>query len=364
MPGGNGVVPNKEEAIKIAQKIRYPVIIKAAAGGGGKGMRLIENRAMMKDAFEAASREALNAFGDDAMYIEKFISEPHHVEIQVFGNGKGKAIHLWERECSIQRRHQKIWEESPAPVLNQYPKTLEAMFDAAIEISEKIHYAGAGTIEFIVDGNGNFYFLEMNTRLQVEHPVTEWIAGVDLVAWQLMLATGEFKLPQTSPERHGSAIEVRIYAEDPSTFLPAPGPIGIIEPPSGPFVRWDSAVHGRSEISMYYDPMIAKLSVWGPDRETAMNRLQLALSELRVEPPKKPDGTVIGSLRTNLPLLRKLVQHKVVRIGHTTTDLIQRHPELISGDSSELSREAAIAISLFQLMGCYSSLLVFVLLVL
>jgi acetyl-CoA carboxylase biotin carboxylase subunit len=347
VPGSPGVVKTADEAARIAKGIGYPILLKAAAGGGGKGMRRVDSEAEIASAFEGATREALGAFGDGSMYVEKLILEPHHVEIQVFGDGKGKAIHLGERECSIQRRHQKVWEESPAPILNQYPKTREAMFESAVRIAEHVKYAGAGTFEFIVDGDGNFYFLEMNTRLQVEHPVTEWVTGVDLVAWQLLLAAGELKWPSI-PERRGSAIEVRLYAEDPHSFLPAPGALGEIQLPTGAFVRSDSAFTGPGEVSVHYDPMIAKISVWAPTREEAVERLRVALDEARVEPPKKRDGTRIGSLRTNLSFLQRLVNNPDAIAGKTTTDLIARHPSLTDKESSPPTLEAAIALATFQ----------------
>lgn len=353
VPGSAGAVPNDKELKRVAQEIGYPVLLKAAAGGGGKGMRRVDTEADLTSAFEAASREALGAFGDGAMYVEKYILEPHHVEIQVFGDGKGGAIHLGERECSIQRRHQKVWEESPAPILNDYPKTREAMFADAIRITKHVQYSGAGTLEFIVDGQGNHYFLEMNTRLQVEHPVTEWVTGVDLVAWQLLLAAGEFSLPPV-PERRGSAIEVRLYAEDPCSFLPAPGPLGAIQLPSGPFVRSDTAFTGPGEVTVHYDPMIAKISVWGPSRQEAVNRVRAALDSTQVLPPRRADGTRIGSLKTNLSFLQRLARNESVIAGQTTTDLIGRFPELTqeSGASEEvlMSLEAAIAVSLSQIL--------------
>lgn len=348
VPGSAGVVKNAAEAQKIAETIGYPVLLKAAAGGGGKGMRRVDSSSELASAFEGATREALGAFGDGSMYVEKLILEPHHVEIQVFGDGKGGAIHLGERECSIQRRHQKVWEESPAPILNRFPQTREAMFEAAVRVARHVKYAGAGTFEFIVDGKGSFYFLEMNTRLQVEHPVTEWVTGVDLVAWQLLLAAGELELPQV-PERRGSAIEVRLYAEDPQTFLPAPGPLGLIELPTGAFVRTDSAFNGAGEVSVHYDPMIAKISVWAPTREEAISRMRVALDQARIEPPKKEGGVRQGSLRTNLPFLRKLVRNSTVISGNTTTDLIQSHPDLTSESETEISLEVALATAVFQL---------------
>jgi len=348
VPGSAGVVKTPLEAQAIAESIGYPVLLKAAAGGGGKGMRRVDSSAELISAFEGATRESLSAFGDGSMYVEKLILEPHHVEIQVFGDGKGGAIHLGERECSIQRRHQKVWEESPAPILNRFPKTREAMFHAAVLVAKHVQYAGAGTFEFIVDGKGNFYFLEMNTRLQVEHPVTEWVTGVDLVAWQLLLAAGEFELPKI-PERRGSAIEVRLYAEDPQTFLPAPGPLGRIALPSGGFVRTDTSYSGAGEVSVHYDPMIAKISVWGATREEAVARMRVALDEARVEPPKKGAGVSQGSLRTNLPFLRRLVRNATVISGNTTTDLIQSHPELTASSEELISFEGALAAALFEL---------------
>ncbi|MEK7689572.1 MAG: biotin carboxylase N-terminal domain-containing protein, partial [Bdellovibrionota bacterium] len=228
VPGSAGAVSNHAEAKKIAREIGYPILLKATAGGGGKGMRWVDSEKEIDTAFDGASREALGAFGDGSLYIEKYILEPHHVEIQIFGDGKGGAIHLGERECSIQRRHQKVWEETPAPILNRHAETREKMFANALRITAAVKYAGAGTFEFIVDGQGNHFFLEMNTRLQVEHPVTEWVTGVDLVAWQLQLAAGDWTLPPSPIARTGSAIEVRVYAEDSAHFLPAPGPHGSI----------------------------------------------------------------------------------------------------------------------------------------
>ena len=350
IPGSKGAVEDATIAKRVASDIGYPVLLKAAAGGGGKGMKRVDHESEMEAAFESATRESLGAFGDGSLYVEKFILDPHHVEIQVFGDGKGRAIHLGERECSIQRRHQKVWEETPAPILEHFPKTREAMFSAAVKIAESIKYSGAGTLEFIVDGQGRFYFLEMNTRLQVEHPVTEWVTGVDLVAWQLWLATGEMQQLPAIPARTGSSIEARLYAEDPITFLPAPGPLQLIHLPSGSFVRSDSAFSGPGEVSVHYDPMIAKISVWRPTRELAVERMRAALDEVRVLPPKRPNGVRIGSLRTNLSFLRRLVRNPMVKSGQTTTDLIARHPDLTATVQEQPSLEAALAVSLHQML--------------
>lgn len=345
VPGSPGAIQSAQEAKAFAQKVGYPVLLKAAAGGGGKGMRRVESDSEIDSAFEGASREALSAFGDGSLYVEKWILKPHHVEIQVFGDGKGGAIHLGERECSIQRRHQKIWEEAPAPILDRFPKTREKMRESALVLTQGIKYRGAGTLEFIVDEAGNYYFLEMNTRLQVEHPVTEWITGVDLVEAQLRLAQGKWK-PEPV-EFRGVALEVRIYAEDPETFLPAPGPLGLIHWPSGPFVRVDTAFsHG--EVSRHYDPMIAKISVWGRDRTETIARLRVALGECRILPPSGRDGMRVGGLRTNLPLLRKLAENPAVINGETPTDLIPNFPELTQS-VSEPSVSAAIAAAIFEL---------------
>ncbi len=347
VPGSAGVVSSASEAEKIADKIGYPILLKAAAGGGGKGMRRVDRKQDVANAFDAATRESQGAFGDGALYVEKLVLKPHHVEIQVFGDGKGGAVHLGERECSIQRRHQKVWEETPSPLLEKFPKTREAMFKASLKIVQSIRYRGAGTIEYIVDEKGKFYFLEMNTRLQVEHPVTEWVTGVDLVAWQLLLAEGNLKLGR-SPERRGSAIEVRLYAEDPSHFLPAPGPIGEIDWPFGPFVRVDTGFLKSGEVSLHYDPMVAKISVWGATREEAIQRLRVALLETRIEAPKKNKGVQIGSLKTNLHFLRRLVEDSKVLKGDTATDLISLMP---SDRELPFTFESAVALSIFELIG-------------
>lgn len=363
VPGSPGAVKSVEEAISFARQVKFPVLLKATAGGGGKGMRRVDSESELASAFESASREALAAFGDGSMYVEKYIVEPHHVEVQVFGDGKGKAVHLGERECSIQRRHQKVWEESPSPILELHPETRAKMLEAAVRVASEIKYASAGTFEFIVDGAGDFYFLEMNTRLQVEHPVTEWVTGVDIVAWQLLLAAGEFELPaQSQIQTQGAAIEVRVYAEDPRTFLPAPGKLGKVTQPNGPFLRWDSSYESVSqnagEVSMFYDPMIAKLSVWGKSRAEAVARMRVALDELAIEPPKTNSGESKGSLRTNVVFLQRLSRNADVLAGNTTTDLIPRNPELVAEDpglgasektNSTSDHDLALAVSILKL---------------
>lgn len=348
VPGSPGALKDIGEVIAFAKKIGFPILLKAAAGGGGKGMRRVDKEDELASAFEGASREALNSFNDASVYIEKYVLKPHHVEIQVFGDGKGGGVHLGERECSIQRRHQKVWEETPAPILERFPKTREAMFEAALRLVKHVKYAGAGTLEFIVDEEGGFYFLEMNTRLQVEHPVTEWVTGVDLVAWQLQLAAGEWKQPEI-PVREGSSIEVRLYAEDPETFLPAPGKIGEIRLPSGTFVRVDSAFTRAGEVSVNYDPMISKISVWAPTRLQAIDRMRIALSETAVYPAALRNGAPDGSLKTNLHFLKKLVNDEKVIKGDTSTDLIPSSPELTKFESKQADLDALVAAALFQM---------------
>jgi len=352
VPGSPGAVPDSAEAARFAAQVGYPVLLKAAAGGGGKGMRRVDSESEIHAAFESSSREALGAFGDGSMYVEKLILRPHHIEVQVFGDGKGGAIHLGERECSIQRRHQKVWEESPSPLMERFSEARQRMFDCAVHVAREVKYAGAGTFEFVADEQGNFYFLEMNTRLQVEHPVSEWVNGVDLVAWQILLAAGQFSLPkQESLTRRGSSIEVRLYAEDPLTFLPAPGAIGSVQYPSGAFVRVDAAVTEAAEVPMHYDPMIAKVSVWGATRTEAVNRMRVALDETRVEPPKKLSGEAQGSLKTNLSFLKRLARHPRVIEGDTTTDLIasdpaltQPAPQLTGQEKGDWEAQIALAI--------------------
>ncbi|EEE40460.1 acetyl-CoA carboxylase biotin carboxylase subunit [Prochlorococcus marinus] len=282
VPGSKGLLSNIDEAYKLADDIGYPVIIKATAGGGGRGMRLVENSDNLEKMFKAAQGEAEAAFGNDGLYMEKFIKKPRHVEIQILADRSGNVVHLGERDCSVQRRHQKLLEESPSPAINA--ELRKKMGNAAIAAAKSIGYEGAGTVEFLVDDDDNFYFMEMNTRIQVEHPVTEMVTGVDLIAEQIRIASGEnLEFNQDDIHLNGHAIECRINAEDPShNFRPSPGKITGWLPPGGPGVRVDSHVYTGYEIPPFYDSLIGKLIVWGKDRNTAIKRMNRALNECAV----------------------------------------------------------------------------------
>jgi acetyl-CoA carboxylase biotin carboxylase subunit len=283
VPGTTTALRDAEEAADVAERFGYPVLLKAAAGGGGKGMRVVQRREELAGALASAQREARNAFGDDAVYVEKYIVGPRHVEIQVLGDQHGTMLHLGERECSIQRRHQKMIEEAPSVAVT--PDLRARMGQAAVAAARAAGYTNAGTCEFLLDANGQFYFLEMNTRIQVEHPVTELVMGVDLVQWQLRIAAGE-RLPFTQEALvpRGWAIECRITSEDPANgFLPSTGRVQYLHVPTGPGVRWDGGIETGSEVTLYYDPMLAKLIVWAPDRTQAIARMHRALLELTIE---------------------------------------------------------------------------------
>lgn len=282
VPGSHGLITHESEARAIANKIGYPVIIKATAGGGGRGMRLVRSESELPKLFAAAQGEAEAAFGNPGVYLEKFIERPRHIEFQIMADNYGNVIHLGERECSIQRRHQKLLEEAPSPALT--PKLRQKMGQAAVKAARSINYSGAGTVEFLLDRDGNFYFMEMNTRIQVEHPVTEMVTGLDLIAEQLRVAQGEkLSLTQGQVQLHGHAIECRINAEDPDrNFRPGPGRITAFLPPGGPGVRMDSHVYTDYEIPPYYDSLIGKLIVWGSDRAAAIKRMKRALRECAI----------------------------------------------------------------------------------
>jgi acetyl-CoA carboxylase, biotin carboxylase subunit len=282
IPGSDGLVTDPQAAAQLAGQIGYPVMIKATAGGGGRGMRLVRDAADLERLFLAAQGEAEAAFGNPGLYMEKFIEQPRHVEFQILADSFGNVIHLGERDCSIQRRHQKLLEEAPSPALST--ELRQQMGEAAVKAAQAINYVGAGTVEFLVDQGSNFYFMEMNTRIQVEHPVTEMITGLDLIAEQIRIAQGDpLDLRQEDVRLHGHSIECRINAEDPEyNFRPAPGRISGYLPPGGPGVRMDSHVYTDYEIPPYYDSLIGKLIVWGPDRDTAIRRMRRALRECAI----------------------------------------------------------------------------------
>jgi acetyl-CoA carboxylase, biotin carboxylase subunit len=336
VPGDNGPTgdgfPTADLALVAARKIGFPVLIKAAAGGGGKGMRLVVGEGELAAAFEGARREATSAFGDGTVYLEKAIERPRHIEIQVFGDHHGNMVHLGERDCSVQRRHQKVIEEAPSPVV---PAELRArMGAAAIAAARAVAYVGAGTCEFLLGADGGFYFLEMNTRLQVEHPVTEMIYGLDLVGWQLDVAEGR-PLPLAQHEldarRRGHAIECRVYAEDPVKFLPSPGTITHLRVPDGPYVRNDSGCYEGAEIPVHYDPMISKLVVWGEDRPRALARMRRALDEYQVR-----------GIETNLAFHRRCVRHAAFLAGDYDTSFIGRHAQELAPQAGDAELTAAI----------------------
>jgi acetyl-CoA carboxylase biotin carboxylase subunit len=314
VPGSEAAIDDGAHARRLAQEIGYPLMIKAAAGGGGKGMRRVEDDESFAAAFDAARREALGAFGDGSLYLERYLLDPHHVEVQILGDGRGRVIHLGERECSVQRRHQKVVEESPSPFLT--PELREEICAVAVRAGEAVSYLGAGTVEFLVDGQRRFYFLEMNTRLQVEHPVTEWVTGVDLVREQLRIAAGEpLAMRQEEIRARGHSIECRICAEDPrADFLPDTGRIEVHAPPGGPGVRLDSGVEAGDEVGVHYDPLLAKLTVWGADRQAAIARMARALDEYRLQGPA-----------TNIAFCRWVMDHEVFRGGVYTTHFIADH---------------------------------------
>ena len=314
VPGSEGLLSSQEEAKAIARQIGYPVIIKATAGGGGRGMRLVRDETELSRLYQAAQGEAEAAFGNGGVYLEKFIECPRHIEFQILADGHGNVIHLGERDCSIQRRHQKLLEEAPSAVLT--PKLRQKMGNAAVLAAKSIKYLGAGTVEFLLDNSGNFYFMEMNTRIQVEHPVTEMITGLDLIKEQIRIAQGEkLQLTQKMVNLRGHAIECRINAEDPEhNFRPNPGRISAYLPPGGPGVRMDSHVYTDYEIPPYYDSLIGKLVVWGPDRDTAIQRMKRALREC-----------AITGVPTTINFHQKILETPAFLEGKVYTNFIQEH---------------------------------------
>ncbi len=335
VPGTEGAVADLKEAMAVAKTISFPILIKAAAGGGGKGMRIVEKESELKEGLERAISEAENAFGDGSVFIEKFVEGPRHIEVQVLADMHGNTVHIFERECSIQRRHQKVIEEAPSAVLT--PALRKKMGEAAVNVAKSVDYVGAGTVEFLLDANGDFYFMEMNTRLQVEHPVTEMISGLDLVKEQIKMAQGEkLSFKQEDLKIQGHAIEVRVYAEDPTNnFLPDIGTLTTYRLPQGPGVRVDDGFEEGMTIPIHYDPMIAKLIVHGASREEAIARMERAI-----------DDYAIAGVETTLPFCRFVMGHKSFRSGMYDTLFVRDHfrPELLDGtDPDEMAVAAMVA---------------------
>jgi acetyl-CoA carboxylase, biotin carboxylase subunit len=340
VPGGDA--HDIEQARATAERIGYPVMLKATAGGGGKGMRLVAAEHELAGALERARSEALKAFADDTVYIEKAIVRPRHVEIQVLGDRDGNVVHLFERDCSIQRRHQKVVEETPCPAASE--ETVRRMGELAVQGAKAVGYFSAGTFEFLLAEDGSFYFLEMNTRLQVEHPITELVTGTDLVREMVRIAAGQpLAFEQSELARRGAAIECRIYAEDPATgFMPSPGRIARLRVPAGPGVRDDGGAYEGAVISANYDPLISKLCVWAPDRERAIARMARAISEY-----------VVCGIKTNLPFHERLFEHPEFQAGRYDTGFIDRHREQLLagsriGQEERAAFAAAIAIAAFR----------------
>ena len=314
IPGSDGEVESQEKAIEVANRIGYPVIVKAAAGGGGRGMKVAHSESALRNALSVAQTEAKAAFGDGRVFIEKFLQKPRHIEIQVLCDKHGNVATLGERDCSLQRRHQKVIEESPSPVITQ--KQRQELSNIVQKACEKMGYVGAGTFEFLYE-DGQFYFIEMNTRVQVEHPITELVTGVDIVREQIKVAAGEvLSLPERQPKLRGHSIECRITAENSETFLPSPGHVTDYHPPSGPGVRVDSCLYTDYHVSPYYDPMVAKIITHGATREEALARMQRALEE-----------TVIEGIDTTVPLHRKLISTNAFKTGEYNIHTLEKFLE-------------------------------------
>ena len=339
IPGYHGEKQDLSTLIKEGEKIGFPLLVKATAGGGGKGMRIVKAEDGLEQAIESAKRESKSAFGNDSVFLEKYIDKPRHIEFQILADEHKNTIHLFERECSIQRRHQKIIEETPSPIMTK--KLREEMGKAAVTAAKTVGYTNAGTIEFMVDGNLNFYFMEMNTRLQVEHPITEAVTGVDLAKWQLKIASGEkLTFKQNDLTQRGHAMECRIYAEDPAhNFLPSIGLLKKVELPTGPNVRNDTGVETDLEISPYYDPMLAKLIVSAENREESIKKMIWALSHY----------VVLGVI-TNIAFLKKVLEHKEFKKGNITTHFIDDYLTEKTAAKEKLPVDAIIALAVYDSM--------------
>ncbi|MCI2132238.1 MAG: acetyl-CoA carboxylase biotin carboxylase subunit [Eubacterium sp.] len=329
VPGSDGILKNWKEAAEIARKVGYPVLLKATAGGGGRGMRTAYDASEIQGAYESAQAEALSAFGDGSLYLEKLILHPHHIEVQILGDSRGHIIHLGERDCSLQRRNQKLLEEAPARILK--PRQREALHRAALRAAKAVRYRSAGTVEFVLDREGNFYFIEMNTRIQVEHPVTEMITGVDLVREQIRIAAGlELSCRQSDISFSGHAIECRINAENPAKgFAPCPGNISFLHFPAGKGVRVESALYNGSRVSPWYDSMIAKVIVHAPGRLEAIRKMRVALEEMTVE-----------GINTNLEFLYLLMFNPDYLSGHVDTGFLEKDADAIIRWGEESRRKA------------------------
>jgi acetyl-CoA carboxylase biotin carboxylase subunit len=340
VPGAHQGFLDPAQAREFARAVQYPVMLKAVAGGGGKGMRRVDSEADLDSSFRDASSEAERAFGDGAIYVEKLIERPRHIEIQVFGDRHGNVIHLGERECSIQRRHQKIIEECPSPLVALHPEMRAEMGEAAVKIARAAGYYNAGTIEFLADQSRNFYFLEMNTRLQVEHPVTELVTGIDLVRWQIEIADGaRLPLAQEEIAWRGAAIECRVYAEDPDNhFFPSPGKIERLSEPAGPGVRVDSGVYAGWNVPLDYDPMLAKLAVWSATRAEAVARMRRAIGEYR-----------ISGIRSNLSFFDRILADPEFCDAQLDTGFIERFLERSGHPSEPSARIVSLAATVAQI---------------
>ena len=337
IPGYHGAKQDTAALVKEGKKIGFPLLVKAAAGGGGKGMRIVHSESILKESIEGAKRESKSAFGDDTVFLEKYLDKPRHIEFQILADEHGNIIHLFERECSIQRRHQKIIEETPSPVMTA--ELRNKMGKAAVAAARAVGYTNAGTVEFMVDGDLNFYFMEMNTRLQVEHPITEMTTGIDLAKWQLRIAGGEeLKLKQKYLYQRGHALECRIYAEDPSNgFLPSIGGLERVIAPTGPNVRNDTGIEAGMEITPYYDPMLAKLVVSSESRSESINKMIWALSRY-----------VILGVTTNISFLKKVLDHKEFRKGNITTHFIDNYFEDWTITKDGLPIDAIISLAVYD----------------
>ncbi len=339
VPSSPVCLPGDTAAAEFVDLCGFPLLVKAAAGGGGRGMRLVNRSSELGDAMKLASREAHSAFGDGRVFLERCVANPRHIEVQVLADAQGHTIHLGERECSVQRRHQKIVEETPSPALT--PELRQRMCAAAVAVAREAGYANAGTAEFLLDSHsGEFYFLEMNPRLQVEHPITEAVVGLDIVEWQLRIASGEpLSLLQEDIQPRGHAVECRIYAEDPyRDFVPSTGRLLRWRPPSGPGLRLDSGVSEGREVSIFYDPMLAKLIAWAPTRDLSLRRLEVALSQFQV----------LGVI-SNIPLLRRVVAHSQFRSGEYDTGFLEWNPAVTSPAAPVESRGVPPALAAWAL---------------